>query len=249
MSSVAWEMGRIVVAANQIRCSIVMPAFNEVEILERTLSQMIESVKVDFECLVVVDSEDDLSCSVVNKFHRDHSNISLIINSISKGPAGAMKSGIEVALGEVVVIVSADGSDDASQIDELVKLVERGVTIAAASRYMHGGRLVNSPFLKGLFSRLAGLSLHYIKRIGTRDATNNFKAYSKGFLNSISIESAFGFEVGLELTVKASRSKLPIAEIPTIWIERDFGTSNFKLWSALPRYLRWYFYGLGFGSQ
>ena len=86
MSSVAWEIGRIVVAANQIRCSIVMPAFNEVEILERTLSQMIESVKVDFECLVVVDSEDDLSCSVVNKFHRDHSNISLIINSISKGP-------------------------------------------------------------------------------------------------------------------------------------------------------------------
>ena len=232
-----------------LRCSIVMPAFNEVEILERTLQQILESVKVEFECLVVVDSEEDLSCSVVNRFHLSHPNILLLINKISKGPAGAMKSGIESSQGEVIVIVSADGSDDSSQIDELVKLVERGVTIAAASRYLHGGRLVNSPFLKGLFSRLAGLSLHHIKRIGTRDATNNFKAYSRRFLNSITIESEFGFEVGLEITVKASRRNLPIAEIPTIWIERDSGTSNFKLWASLPRYLRWYFYGLGVRSR
>ena len=160
-----------------------------------------------------------------------------------------MKSGIVAAAGEVIVIVSAEGSDDASQIDEMVRLVERGVTIASASRYMQGGRLVNSPFLKGMFSRLAGLSLHYLKRIGTRDATNNFKAYSNRFLGSVTIESEFGFEVGFELTVKASRKGLPIAEIPTIWIERDSGKSNFKLWASLPKYLRWYFYGLGISSR
>ena len=234
---------------SSFRCSIVIPAFNEVEILERTLNQILESVKVDFQCIVVVDSEDDSSCPVVNRFHRIHPNITLLLNSIAKGPAGAMKSGIMAACGEVIVIVSADGSDDASQIDEMVKLVERGVTIAAASRYMHGGRLVNSPFFRGVFSRLAGLSLHYLKRIGTRDATNNFKAYSSGFLRTVTIESEFGFEVGLELTVKASRKSLPIAEIPTIWIERDSGKSNFKLWASLPKYLKWYFYGLGISSR
>lgn len=234
---------------NSFRCSIVIPAFNEVEILERTLNQILESVKVDFECLIVVDSEDDLSCPVVNKFNKNNPNFKLLLNTIAKGPAGAMKSGIIAAYGEVIVIVSADGSDDASQIDEMVKLVERGVTIAAASRYMHGGRLVNSPFLKGMLSRLAGLSLHYIKRIGTRDATNNFKAYSNRFLDSVTIESEFGFEVGLELTVKASRKRLPIAEIPTIWIERDSGKSHFQLWASLPKYIRWYFYGLGISSR
>lgn len=234
---------------SSFRCSIVIPAFNEVDILERTLNQILESVRVDFECIVVVDSEEDSSSPVVKRFHINHPNIKLLLNTIAKGPAGAMKSGIIAADGEVIVIVSADGSDDASQIDEMVKLVERGVTIASASRYMHGGRLVNSPFLKGLFSRLAGLSLHYIKRIGTRDATNNFKAYSRGFLQTVTIESEFGFEVGLELTVKASRKSLPIAEIPTIWIERNSGKSNFKLWASLPKYLRWYFYGLGISPR
>ena len=54
----------------------------------------------------------------------------------------------------------ADGSDDAEQIDELCKLVERGVVIAAASRYMSGGQQIGGPFLKTQLSRLAGLSLY-----------------------------------------------------------------------------------------
>ena len=66
------------------RCSIVIPAFNEVEILERTLNQILESVKVDFECIIVVDSEEDFSCPVVKKFHANHSNIKLLINNIAK---------------------------------------------------------------------------------------------------------------------------------------------------------------------
>lgn len=142
------------------------------------------------------------------------------------------------------MVTSADGSDDASQIPELVMLVERGVDIASASRYMHGGKLINSPFLKGFLSRLAGLSLHHLRRIGTRDATNNFKAYSADFLNSIDIESIYGFEIGLELVAKARRAKRPIAEIPTIWIERNSGISKFPLLRSLPRYLKWYFYAL-----
>ncbi len=44
---------------------------------------------------------------------------------------------------------------------------------------------------------------------------------------------------------KARRARLPIAEIPTIWLDRSFGTSNFKLRAWLPRYLRWYFFAFG----
>ena len=76
--------------------------------------------------------------------------------------------------------------------------------------------------------------------MGTRDATNNFKIYSKSFLNSVVIESKHGFEIGLELTTKAKRSNWRIAEIPTIWIERSEGKSNFPLLKSLPRYISWF---------
>lgn len=151
-----------------------------------------------------------------------------MINDQFEGPAGAIRSGIKNSSGDVVVVVAADGCDDASQISDLVRLVERGITVACASRYMHGGKLVNSPFLKDLLSRFANILLHFLRRIGTRDSTNNYKAYSRKFLESISIEPVHGFEIGLELTVKAFRAGLSIAEIPTIRIERDSGQSNFQ---------------------
>jgi hypothetical protein len=131
------------------------------------------------------------------------------------------------------------------QIEELTRLVERGVVVAAASRYARTGQQVGGPALKAIFSRAAGLSLFHFGRVGTRDATNSFKAYSTDFVRHVGIESDKGFEIGLELVAKARRARLPVAEIPTIWLDRAFGLSNFKFREWLPRYLRWYFHAFG----
>lgn len=226
------------------RCSLVIPAYNEDEVLRQSLNKIIECVKIEFECIVVVDDNSDLSIPIVLEFQKIDSRFTVFVNDYFPGPAGAIRAGIRKSTGRVVVVTSADGSDDASQISDLVMLVERGVDIASASRYMHGGKLINSPFLKGFLSRMAGLSLHLFRRVGTKDATNNFKAYSSDFLKSIEIESIYGFEIGLELVAKARRARRPIAEIPTIWIERESGVSKFPLLKSLPRYLYWYFYAL-----
>ena len=120
----------------------------------------------------------------------------------------------------------ADGSDDAQQIDALARLVERGVVIASASRYAKAGQQVGGPAFKSLLSRVAGLSLYWIGRAGTRDATNSFKAYNTAFARAARIESDKGFEIGIELVSKARRARLPVAEVPTIWLDRAFGVSN-----------------------
>jgi hypothetical protein len=92
---------------------------------------------------------------------------------------------------------------------------------------------------------MAGLSLYWISRVGTRDATNSFKAYNVAFARQVTIESDKGFEIGIELVSKARRYRQPVAEVPTIWLDRTFGTSNFKLLAWLPRYLHWYLYAFG----
>jgi hypothetical protein len=139
----------------------------------------------------------------------------------------------------------ADGCDDPRQIDELTKLVERGVVVAAASRYMPGGQQVGGPMFKRMLSRNAGRTLYWFARVGTRDATNSFKAYSRDFVERVGIESEDGFEIGLELTAKARRMRLPVAEIPTIWLDRPAGVSNFKVAKWLPKYLRWWRFAFG----
>jgi hypothetical protein len=119
------------------------------------------------------------------------------------------------------------------------------VVVAAASRYMRSGQQVGGPWLKSFFSRWAGRSLYLFARVGTHDATNSFKAYSTKFLRDVGIDSDSGFEVGTELVAKARRLRRPVAELPTIWLDRSTGVSNFKMWAWIPRYLRWYRFAFG----
>jgi dolichol-phosphate mannosyltransferase len=112
---------------------------------------------------------------------------------------------------------------------------------------MAGGQQVGAPRFKSFLSRLAGQSLHAFANAGTRDATNSFKAYDSAFIRSVGIDSRDGFEIGLELTSKARRLRLPVAEIPTIWLDRTNGESNFKLFQWIPKYLSWY--GVAFGGK
>ena len=229
------------------RVSVVIPAYNEGSGIEDVLVRLLEAVQLPSEIVVVVDSVDDTTAPYVEKFANSDSRVRLLVNDVRPGPAHAIRYGIERATADVAVVTMADGCDDPQQIDQLVRLVERGVVVAAASRYSRGGQQVGGPFLKSFLSRMAGLSLWALAQVGTRDATNSFKAYDVDFVRTVGIASEAGFEIGIELVSKAKRARLPVAEIPTIWLERHQGMSNFKLVSWLPHYLRWWGFAFGPG--
>ena len=227
------------------RVSIVVPAYNEGSAIEDVLARLVEAVTLPSEIVVVVDAPDDSTVPYVEKFAGRDARVRVVVNDVAPGPAQAIRYGIGRAVAEVVVVTMADGCDDPQQIDQLVRLVERGVVVASASRYSRGGQQVGGPFLKSLLSRGAGLTLWALARVGTRDATNSFKAYDAGFVHQVGITSTAGFEIGIELVAKARRARLPVAELPTIWLERHQGVSNFKVVSWLPHYLRWWTFAFG----
>lgn len=227
------------------RVSIVIPAYNEGEDIVLVLDQLFESVTLPCEVLVVVDSERDSTADVAGRYAEKEPRLRCLVSTYGPGPANAIRFGIGEAVAPVAVVTMADGCDDARQIDDLARLVQRGVAVAAASRYMPGGQQVGGNYLKGTLSKIAGRSLRLLARAGTRDATNSFKAYSTDFVRAVGIDSRHGFEMGIELTAKARRMRLPVAEIPTIWLDRQAGVSNFKIAQWVPRYLRWYFFAFG----
>jgi glycosyltransferase involved in cell wall biosynthesis len=227
------------------RVSIIIPAYNEGQGIEDVLGRLVEAVQLPYEIVVVVDTPEDTTLPYVAKYAGNDVRIRAVVNDIHPGPAHAIRYGIDQARGEVIVVTMADGCDDPQQIDQLVRLVERGVVIASASRYSRGGQQVGGPFVKGMASRLAGLSLWILARVGTRDATNSFKAYDAQFLRDVGITSHAGFEIGIELVAKARRARLPVAEMPTIWLERHVGMSNFKFATWVPHYLRWWKFAFG----
>lgn len=227
------------------RVSVVVPVYNEGDGVVAVLDRLFEAITLPCEVLAVFDSPDDTTRPYLEKYAESESRLVPTLNTYGRGPAHALRYGIDHAAADVVVVTMADGCDDALQIDPLARLVERGVVVAVASRYMQGGRQVANPSLKAVLSRVAGVSLYWLARVGTHDATNSFKAYDRQFVAEVGVESDAGFELGLEMVAKARRRRRPVAEIPTIWLDRTTGLSNFKVREWIPRYLHWYRYAFG----
>ena len=220
--------------------SLVIPVFNEADNVLPLLEELRSAITQAHETLLVYDFDEDTTLPPARTFAANYPQLRLIKNTAGPGVLKALKSGIAAARGDVVVVTMADLSDDISQVDLLAEMTRRGFGVVAGSRYMKGGRQVGGPPIKRTLSRLAGLSLHWLTRIGTHDATNNFKAYNREFLDEVEIESDAGFELGLELTTKAHLAGYWIDEIPTTWRDRTAGKSRFRVVQWMPSYLRWY---------
>lgn len=224
----------------QPELSVVMPVYNEAENIRPVLVDFAAKVRTPHEILIVYDFDEDTTVPVVRTLTPAMPSLRLHKNELGRGVLNAMKSGMTAARGRYVLVSMADGSDDLADVDRMVELARDGADLVAASRYMAGGQQHGGPLLKRVLSRMAGLTLHWFGRVPIHDPTNNFKLYSKDFLDSVTIESQGGFELAIELSVKATLACRRLAEVPTTWRDRTAGASNFKFRAWLPLYFYWY---------
>ncbi len=220
--------------------SIVLPVYDEGSAVVPVLRGLERSVSSAHEILVVYDYDADPTVPAVQAVQSELPSVRLLRNDIGRGVLNAMKAGMAASTAPYIVISMADGSDEPTDIDRMVSLAQGGADVVAASRYMRGGHQVGGPVLKRTLSRLAGLTLHWFAGVPIHDPTSNFKLYTRAFLDTVVIQSDAGFELALELSVKATLARRRLAEVPTTWRDRTSGESHFKLRAWLPHYLRWY---------
>ena len=220
--------------------AIVIPVYNEGEAITETIGQIRNKVKGDYHIYVVYDTDDDTTLPYLKRYSPEL--LTTMKNKFGRGVLNALKTGFEGTKEERIVVFMADLSEDPRSINDLVARSEEGYDVVCGSRYMKGGSQTGGPFIKSFLSRMAGLSLHLLTGIPTHDISDNFRLYSRKVLDSIKIESRGGFEVAMEITVKAYLAGFKVTEVPTHWKERSHGKSNFKMIEWLPRYLHWYFY-------
>jgi len=227
--------------------NIVIPVFNEGNNIEHTLDELKTKVSTPHNIHIIYDFDEDNTLPAVNNYINKHNstNIFFLKNSYGTGVLNAIKTGLVTIPDGVILVAMADLSDDFAVVDDMYKKMEQGYDIVCGSRYMKGGRQIGGPRIKGLLSRIAGISLHYIIGIPTHDISNSFKIYRKSILNDITIESSAGFEIGMEIVVKAYLKGYKISEVPSVWRDRTSGKSNFKLGKWLPSYIKWYIYSIG----
>jgi dolichol-phosphate mannosyltransferase len=225
---------------------IIIPVYNEKDNIEKTLDEIRTKIKCAFDISIIYDFEGDNTVPVVLRYMKDYPDvyIKLIKNDYGQGVLNAIKKGLDSVRDGAALVTMGDCSDDYSVVDDMWVKITEGYEVVCGSRYMKGGRQIGGPLIKGLMSRIAGVSLNLLTGIPTRDISNSFKMYSANQLKRVEIESTGGFEIGLEILVKAFAQKSKITEIPTVWKDRSDGESRFRLMQWLPRYLHWYFYAV-----
>lgn len=222
--------------------TIIIPVYNEDKNIKAVLEKIESEVKYPHVIKIIYDFEQDTTIPVVEQERLNYTTqIELIKNKYGRGALNAIKTGLSEVTTEFAVVTMADLCDPPVIINTMYKkALDESADIVCASRYMKGGSQSGGGLIKPLMSKYACLSLWFLTGIPTHDATNSFKLYRKFFLDSVQIESNGGFELGLELVVKAYLSGYKIAEVPTSWVDRIAGKSNFKLIEWLPSYLKWY---------
>lgn len=219
-----------------------MPVYHEQDNIARSLAEIESKVKTPHETIVVYDKDDDPTLPVLEKLLPQYPSVRRLKNDIGKGVLNAIRAGFKACPEEsAVVVVMADLSDDLVVVDRMYGLIaEGGWDLVCGSRYMRRGKQLGGPRFKSFLSRAAGVSLNALAGLPTRDATNAFRMYRSAVLRAIPIESKGGFELSLEITVKAWIRGFRVTEVPSIWRDRTAGESRFKLAAWLPSYLRWY---------
>lgn len=224
---------------------VVIPAYKEAETIGSVLlalCRVTRSLRVSVVCDYPGDETYDGVEAVRDSLTYP---VAKLVNRYEPGPLNAIKTGLQATLpDEMAVVVMADGCDDVSLIDAMAQQIEAGCDVVCASRYMRGGKQIGGIWVKKLLSRGAGVSFHWLTGIHTHDLTNSFKMYSPRTLELVDIESIGGFEVGMEITIKAFRRGLRITELPTIWTDRKAGQSRFRFRRWVPQYIRWYWAGV-----
>lgn len=228
-----------------MKLSIVIPAHNEQDNIRDVISKIEGALDLDieYEIAVVNDHSSDNTAGIVSQLCKQYSNLRLVNNLAEGGFANALRAGFANVKTDVVLAVMADLCDDLGIIKQMYQKIDEGYDVVCATRYIKGGARLGGSRLKGFLSCFAGWSMYYLLGIPTHDIANAFKMYRKKVIDNIDIK-ARGFEISMEIPLKAYFKDFKIGEVPTIWKERTRGKSSFKVFKLLPDYIKLYIWAI-----
>ncbi len=226
--------------ANQLLLSVVIPAHNEQDNLEPTVTELTDVLSAQllpYEIVVVNDNSSDRTQEVAERLAAMDPAIRVLARAKLPGFGRAIRAGLAIAAGDVMVILMADRSDDPTDVVRCYRKIEEGYDCVFGSRFRKGSKLERYPPVKLAFNRLINKLIQLIFLTRFNDLTNAFKAYRRNVIQECGPFAASHFNITIEMSLSALIRKYHIAEIPINWYGRTSGVSKLRLTQMGRRYL------------
>ena len=200
---------------------LLIPLFNEGNRFKSQLKKMIDNGIMNIVDVVICDAGSTDGCTDHDMLK--NANITTLLTRIGDGRQGTdLRRGFFWAknLGyDGIITVDGNDKDDTIAVSDFVKKLEDGYDYIQGSRYIEGGKGINTPFIRHWALKLINepiMSFCAKKRL--TDTTNGFKAYSSKFLFDERVdvfrEIFYGYELSYYLPVRACQLSYKIIEIP-----------------------------------
>jgi dolichol-phosphate mannosyltransferase len=223
------------------KLSIVIPACNEEKNIGKCIGELQatlrEKYEIPYEIIIVNDSSTDQTESAVRaEMARDRS-VRLVNRTPPGGFGRAVRSGMEVVSGDIVVVYMADLSDSPEDVVAYYRKIGEGYDCVFGSRFMKGSVVQDYPPVKLMFNRIVNRSIQFMFWTRFNDLTNAFKAYRTPVIRDCGPYRACHFNLTLEMSLGALIRDYSIAQIPIRWYGRTWGSTKLKLGEMGRRYL------------
>lgn len=201
--------------------SVVIPAYNEERfigtLLDKILAVDLESLGVARQIIVVDDHSSDRTSDIVSALP----GVTLKRLERNSGKGRAVREGISLATGDLLIIQDADLEYDPQDYVPMVRAILEGRgDIVYGSRYMNRGRYAQ----QSIAAYLGGRSLSLVAWLFTgtylTDTVTALKLFPREVLASLTLTTS-GFELDHEITAKMLARGLRIVEVPVSYFPRS----------------------------
>jgi glycosyltransferase involved in cell wall biosynthesis len=213
-----------------MKLSVVVPVYNERrfvgEILER-----IEAVEMDKEIVVVDDGSTDGTTQFLREMAETHRfrSARFIFKEKNAGKGAALRTGIEAARGDIVIIQDADLEYDPVEYPRLIEPIVSGkADVVFGSRFLSGPHRVLF-FWHSVGNQTLTLFSNMMTNLNLTDMETGYKVFRRDIFDKITIEeNRFGFEP--EITAKVAKLRCRVYEIPIAYHGRDYSEGKKITW-------------------
>jgi glycosyltransferase involved in cell wall biosynthesis len=209
---------------SRYRVSVVIPALNEAENLPYVLPRIPGWVH---EVLLVDGGSDDGTPDVARRIHPTIR----LVEQQGRGKGAALRSGFDMATGDIVVSLDADGSMDPAEIPAFVGALLAGADFAKGTRFIQGGGTADMPLLRRLgnwvFVTLANLLFH----VRFSDITYGYNAIWRRHQSTLALEIN-DWPQEIISNIRLTQAGLRVVEVASFEYRRLAGEAKLRTFSA-----------------
>ena len=201
--------------------SVVVPVYNEESTLKTIVGKLLMLQNL-LEIIIVDDCSTDRTAEVAAQLAATHSQVRVVSHEKNGGKTAALKTGLALTTGDIVIVQDADLEYDPAEIPEVIRpILEGHADVVYGSRFL----VRKATRVLYFYHYISNKSLTFISNLMTNlnmsDVETGYKAFRGEIIRNMIIKSrGFGFEI--EVTAKVAKLKCKVYEVPISYYGRTY---------------------------